>query len=132
VDRRTEPRFELDQTVVLTILGDTDRSLPAKLKNLSGRGLRLITDIPIKLGTAVRIDVGDSMLLGEVCYCSSSPDGLVCGVQLEQALNSVADLTRLVSRLMMENMDSRSEDDSVSVDDSVKGEQRMPVRSSRR
>jgi hypothetical protein len=93
------------------------------LKNLSGRGLRLITGCPIQLGTAVRIDVNDSVLLGEVCYCSSTTEGLVCGVQLEQALNSVGDLTRLVSRLMMEDTGSRSGDES------VKDDRRIPVRS---
>jgi hypothetical protein len=97
--------------------------VPATLKNLSGRGLRLITGCAIQLGTAVRIDINDSVLLGEVCYCSSTPDGLVCGVQLEQALNSVGDLTRLVSRLMMEDTGSRPGDDS------VKDERRIPVRS---
>jgi hypothetical protein len=91
--------------------------VPATLKNLSGRGLRLITGCAIQLGTAVRIDINDSVLLGEVCYCSSTPDGLVCGVQLEQALNSV------VSRLMMEDTGSRPGDDS------VKDERRIPVRS---
>jgi hypothetical protein len=85
--------------------------------------MRLITGCPIKLGTAVRIDINDSVLLGEVSYCSSTPDGLVCGVQLEQALNSVGDLTRLVSRLMMEDRGSRPDGDP------VKDDRRVAVRS---
>jgi hypothetical protein len=69
--------------------------------NLSGRGLSLTTKIPVPVGTAVRIDVNDNILLGEVCHSSESgPSEFVCGVRLEQALTAVHDLSRLVSGLM--------------------------------
>ncbi len=107
MDRRSEPRVEINQTAELTILGEPDRKVTALLKNLSGRGLSVLTDCAIPLGTPVRLDVNDSVMLGEICYCASTSEGLICGIQLEQALHSVADLTRLVARLMMEDTGSR-------------------------
>ena len=106
--QRRDFRFETKQPVGLTILGrlsqDANIFLPACIVNLSGRGLSLTTESCVPVGSAVRIDINDNILLGEVCHSrQTGPSAFVCGVQLEQALTDVHDLSRLMSRLMGES-----------------------------
>jgi hypothetical protein len=103
--QRRDFRFETIQPVGLTILGklsqDADIFLPACMVNLSGRGLSLTTESCVPVGSAVRIDIKDNILLGEVCHSrQTGPSAFVCGVQLEQALNDVHGLSRLMSAVM--------------------------------
>jgi hypothetical protein len=106
--QRRDFRFETVQPVGLTILGklsrDADVLLSACMVNLSGRGLSLTTESRVPVGSAVRIGINDNILLGEVCHSrQTGPSAFVCGVQLEQALTDVHDLSRLMSRLMGES-----------------------------
>jgi|SRR6185295_9431348 len=104
--QRRDFRFDTDQAVGLIVLGgvsQNDVRLNASMTNLSGRGLSLTTESSVPVGAAVRIDVNDNILLGEVCHSrQTGPSTFICGVHLEQALNSVEDLARLVARLMGE------------------------------
>jgi hypothetical protein len=104
--QRRDFRFDTNQPVGVTILGGAsqdDTHLKGCMVNLSGRGLSLTTESGIPVGSAVRIDVNDNILLGEVCHSrQTGQSGFVCGVQLEQGLTSVEDLARLVARLMGE------------------------------
>ena len=106
--QRRDFRFETIQPVGLTILGkfsqDADIFLSACMVNLSGRGLSLTTESCVPVGSAVRVDVKDNILLGEVCHSrQTGPSAFVCGVQLEQALTGVHGLSRLMSGLMGES-----------------------------
>src|SRR5437763_1917436 len=69
MEQRREPRFELDQAVTVTILGDPEVLRTAKVKNRSGRGLGLEMAYPVGIGDALKIEFKDSILLGEVMYC---------------------------------------------------------------
>jgi hypothetical protein len=108
VDKRKEPRFETSYAIRLTILGSSagvpDKVVPACIINLSGRGLSLTTEAPVPVGSAVRIDIDDNMLLGEVCHLNQTgPASFTCGVHLEQALTAVNDLSRLIAGIMGES-----------------------------
>lgn len=101
MERRKEARFETRQAVALTWLGDTDVLLEATLVNLSGRGMRLRLDRPLPADAAVRIEIDDTLMLGEVCYCGPSDDGgFAVGVELEQVLRGVSEITAQMAALM--------------------------------
>ena len=102
LDRRREPRFSTEQPAELVLLEQGDLRLPVKILDLSGSGARLLAERKLPIGSAVRVDVNNCMLLGEVCYCEATPEGYLCGVKLEQALTNVSDLLRLMSKLMGE------------------------------
>jgi len=107
VDERRDLRFETNQAVNLTILNsssrEADQQLPARLVNVSGRGISLTTKSVVPLNSAVRLDVNDMVLLGEVCHSrEAGPSEFICGVRLEQALTAVGDLSKLVSGIMGE------------------------------
>lgn len=96
MDRRQEPRFETDQPATVTLLGEGRFTRPAVIKNVSGRGMRVQLDEPLPLNAAVRVDAGNMMLLGEVCYCE--PDGRfhAIGIMLEQVLHESPGLFPLI------------------------------------
>jgi hypothetical protein len=108
VSQWRDVRFSSRQPVSLTILdgqsNDGDSRIAAFMENISGRGLSLVTGSKVPLGSAVRVDVNDNLLLGEVCHSAQTgPSEFVCGVRLEQALTSVNDLSRLVAVVMGES-----------------------------
>ncbi len=104
VERR-DFRFETKQPVGLTILGklsrDADIHVRAFVVNISGRGVSLTTESDVPVNSAVRVDLGNHILLGEVCHGrQTGPSEYVCGVRLEQALTATEDLAKLVAAVM--------------------------------
>lgn len=74
----------------------------ATLLDLSGRGAGVIADAAIEVNAAVRVELGDRMLLGEVCYCARDEGRYRIGIQLRHSLTHLADLARLRARLLGE------------------------------
>lgn len=70
------------------------------LQDLSEGGARVKAPYPVKAGAPVRLDVDDSILLGEAVYCAREEDGCYVGLQFEQCLGRVSDLQRLVDALL--------------------------------
>jgi hypothetical protein len=92
MDKRCEPRFATDQTIAITTLGDCRVRQTARVKNCSGSGLGLVVPVAISAGILVRIELEDSILLGEAMYSRPLPDGYFVGVQLEQAISGLREL----------------------------------------
>src|SRR5450756_421647 len=95
MNQRREPRFEANQPVWITLFGEPDIRLTACIKNVSVRGIGLELQGPVAIGTALKFEVDDSLILGEVIYCrqveASCDDGsFYVGVELEQALRPSA------------------------------------------
>ena len=98
MERRKEPRFKTNQPAELRILDDGG-TCQATLLEISGKGLRVRVDGPLKLGAPVRLDVEQTIILGEVTHSTSSADGYEAGIQVEQVLTKTDDLTRLIEAL---------------------------------
>jgi hypothetical protein len=97
MDQRRETRFEADQAVVVTILREQPTRLAARVRNASGRGLGLFVPCRIDPGAAIRIETDDAVVLGEAIYCRSEPDGYFIGVELDQLLVGLTELSRHLS-----------------------------------
>jgi hypothetical protein len=104
VERRREPRFAAGQTVRLIVLdrngNSADRQIDAEVTEISGKGVRLRVAERIAVGDAVRLDMEDNAILGEVCHCSETGNGFICGVEVDQILSHVSDLARLMDALL--------------------------------
>lgn len=101
MERRSEPRFTLDEAVPIRILGESELTIEGRLVDFSGRGMRVLVDRALAVDTPVRIDLDDQILLGEVCY--SQPDGkgrYALGLEMHQSLKHVEDLSRLMRALI--------------------------------
>ena len=92
MNQRREPRLQIDQSVWITIFGEPDIRLPARIKNVSARGIGLELQGPVAIGTALKFELEDSLLLGEIIYCREDEDSFYVGVELEQALYGLTDL----------------------------------------
>ena len=100
MDQRREPRFETDQPVVVDVLSDPPARIHARVKNTSGRGLGLVTSAAIPPGAAIRIELDDSIVLGESIYCHAEGDSHFIGVELDQVLVGLTELGKKLEAFM--------------------------------
>jgi hypothetical protein len=77
-----------------------DLPLAARLAGHEGRRLTMSVDRPVERDAAIRIDLEDQILLGEVRSCVRTTEGYKTEVELDQAITSVHDLSRLVDALL--------------------------------
>jgi len=103
MDQRREPRFVADQPVVVTVLGDSERSHKGRIRNESGRGLLIEVPHELPMRSALRIEVDNSILLGEVVYCRGSNGLFLLGVELDQVLCGLAALNKRLLEFATEN-----------------------------
>ena len=92
--------YRPEQSVRLNVLGAAPQTIPAQLRILVGRRAELKSESAVAPGTAVRIDLEDSMLLGEVAECGSDGPHFVTQIEVVQAIPSLSDLARLVAAVM--------------------------------
>ncbi|HWB85200.1 MAG TPA: PilZ domain-containing protein [Bryobacteraceae bacterium] len=103
MEQRREPRFTVDQPVAVTLLGEREVRATATVKDASGRGLGLTLTHAVKLGTALKIEIEDAILLGEVVHCQPAEGGgYLIGVELHQALYTTAELRELAKEFVGE------------------------------
>ena len=94
MNQRRKPRFETEQSIWVTFFGEPDVRLAARIKNVSVRGIGLELQGPVAIGTALKIELDDSLVLGEVIYCREDETSFYVGVILEQALCGLGDLAK--------------------------------------
>jgi hypothetical protein len=103
MDSRSQPRLETDEPVHVTVLGECDTKFLGRITNSSTRGIGLVVDRRVLLGSAVKVEWGHTLLLGEVRYCRPEGDGFAIGLDLEHALYHTEELARLARRLLEED-----------------------------
>ena len=104
MERRREPRIEAYQTVDLILLGNDDDTIQAHATQFSGRGLRLVLKQPVPVGTVVKVQGDDWLVLGEVCYCRKERSNFVVGLQLEHSLIGLLELEELNRKFTSEEL----------------------------
>jgi hypothetical protein len=97
MNQRREPRFKTEQSVWITLFGEPDIQLYARIKNVSVRGIGFELEGPVAIGTALKINLDDGLILGEVIYCRADEASYYVGVELEQALCGLAELAQALS-----------------------------------
>jgi hypothetical protein len=99
MEQRSEPRFDENRPVRVTVLREPQRELAGRIENVSGRGMRIALDQPVPGREVVKLEWDGTLLLGEVCYCEREPGGYGVGVKLEHALFDTHELARLARKL---------------------------------
>jgi PilZ domain-containing protein len=102
MEQRREHRVTIEQSVALTVLGDPETRITATIKNASGRGLGLVSPQSVLRGAAVKLEIGDSIFLGEVMYCETLGDGNFLGIELTEVLSGLAALSRMAQQFREE------------------------------
>jgi len=54
-------------------------------------------EVPVPAGTALKVELDDALLLGEVIYCRPDESVFYVGVELEHALCGLGELSRMVN-----------------------------------
>ena len=96
MNQRRESRFQADRPVAITLFGEPDTRVTGRIRNISGKGIGLEVDRPIAAGTALKVEVEDGLLLGEVIYCRQDEALYYAGVELEHSLCGLAELSGMV------------------------------------
>ena len=108
MERRRETRFTVNQQAQLTILNARKETLQAHLVEASGKGMRFRTCRALPAGTAVKVELGDALLLAEVIFSArdSEPEAevesFVTGVKIDQVLAPLSELMSLHRSLLAE------------------------------
>lgn len=103
-DRRKHPRFAVNETVQLTLLGQDGRSGQVRIVDASELGIRIESDFGLNPGALIKVEGQDSLLLGEILY-SQQDDASArhfLGIKLTRALFGLAELRRLNESLLAE------------------------------
>ena len=113
MESRQERRFEMDQEITVTLLGDREATFPGKIVNLFWNGMCLETSYALSPGAALKIELADTLVLGEVVYCRPQGPQFHLGISLEQALYHTRDVAALARRLLGSGDRSRAYDKEV-------------------
>ena len=110
MERRSRLRFEVHQPISAKVLSkDAEGQIvQGTLENISGSGLRVISEKPLMSGTALQIDLPDAMILAEVRYCEPLDSHVLSpqvaryalGLEMKQVLNDMGELGRLMQAIM--------------------------------
>ncbi len=103
MDRRSEPRIRLEEQACITLLGESEIRSPATVTELSGRGMKLRVPRQLVPNTPVKVEVGDSMYFGEICYCRLELGTFFVGLRIEQVLTGLQGLAQLRRRLTLDS-----------------------------
>ena len=109
-DQRAVPRLEAKAAATVQTLGTSaganGPAMAVTVVDVSERGMRLRSAAPMNAGQAVKIEMGDTMFLGEVCYCapvSSEADrSFYLGIVTRECLTGLASLHHLIRALSPE------------------------------
>jgi len=102
MEQRAETRFAIDQPVAVVLLGGQEFRETARVTNVSAAGLQLMLDRHVPAGSAIKIELDNSLALGEVVYCRTEGSHSLVGIKLEQVLNGLAELNRTLMELAEE------------------------------
>jgi hypothetical protein len=116
MERRKEPRVEINQDVTVTVLGDPDWSpFRATAMDMSGGGMRILSPRQVPYQAAVKVQAGDLLLLGEVIRVQEGEGGYTLGLKLQHSLDLMGDLHRLNMAIQLEDAkNSRPKPEKVS------------------
>jgi hypothetical protein len=100
VERRSEPRFETSQTVLLRT--QNTHPIEACVLDVSSRGVRLRASAPIPVGASVRVDAQELLLFGTTTRCEPTDRGYNVGISLSRPLEMLDELRKLNASLLAE------------------------------
>ena len=78
------------------------RLIEACVLDMSDSGLKLRVPMLVPCGTPIKIEGGDTLMLGQVCRCEPEEGAYTVGVQLSETLSSLMDLELLNRALIGE------------------------------
>ena len=96
-----KPKLELleGQDVQLTVLGEKGWSGFGRFVRIEAQSVTVECESAVRSGTALRLDTGGALLLGECSRCEVHGLRFEVHIRLEQVIPSMSDLAKLVSAI---------------------------------
>ena len=91
-DQRQTHRHQLSQSAIVSVLGTAGQVLQGEIRNVSKGGTQLHLDQPLAIGSLLRIEYDNNLLLGEVIYCRQEQTIWVVGIRIEHVLSELTAL----------------------------------------
>ena len=96
-DRRQTPRHPSRQSAVVSVLG-TGQFLHGEVRNFSEGGTQIWLDEPLPVGSLVKIESAEGLLLGDVVYCRQEQAGWLLGIHVAQVLSRAPGVAQATHR----------------------------------
>jgi len=90
-DQRQAERHLLSHPAIVSVLG-ADQVLTGEIRNVSKGGTQLQLDQPLGVGSLLKIDYDNNLLLGEVMYCQQEETSWIAGIRIEHTLTGLTAL----------------------------------------
>lgn len=109
MEKRRAPRFSAELPVAVTVLGEQELRCQGVVKNASGVGVGIEFPAFVAPGAAIKIELDNCLFLGEVVFCRPSGDAYFLGIQIDQALNGLAELASALRGFWEDEQPARAE-----------------------
>lgn len=97
MERRQEFRVPTDKPVAVTLFTEPELRLQTRVRDVSPLGMAIEAPQRVAPGSAVKIEIGDDLFLGEVVHCRVlAPAGWLLGLRFTQVLSGLAALNLMV------------------------------------
>lgn len=106
MERRSSCRVHTSIPAILTEVREVGSEVrkgapaPVTIEELSGRGARILSPRPLKVGQLVQLETEDDLFLGEVCHASQSDRGFLAGLELDCALHAASSVRAMMHALL--------------------------------
>jgi PilZ domain len=104
MERRLDPRYPADLSVWVSDLLKPGHSAAGTICDISASGIGVVSPLPLAAGDVVRLDVAESVLFGIVTYATAGEAGSRTGIEVQRVLLGDSDLSRLLQRVLHEEM----------------------------
>ena len=84
MDHRRFPRYEADEGVRIICLTQPRDTFAGRLENISPFGVRLACPRNLPVGSLIKVELDEAILLGEVIYCQSQGQEYLTGLEVEE------------------------------------------------
>jgi len=100
VSLQLQPHCSSGQRITVTALGEPGAELPGEVVSVSEAALHVLLDTPVDVGTAVKAECNDTLMLAEVCHCQPANGYYAVGLKVEHSLLHTTQLARLAEKLL--------------------------------
>jgi|SRR5690242_9391615 len=90
--QRQAQRHQSGQSAIVGVLGTAGQIFQGEIRNVSKRGSQLHLNQPLGVGSLLRIEYDNNLLLVEVVSCQHEQAGWVVGIRIEHALSGLTAL----------------------------------------
>jgi hypothetical protein len=105
----------------VVVLGEGRGAMDGTVVDVSSRGMGLTVPESLPLGTPIKIEAHDELILGEVCYCVAHEGAYRVGLAVKHRLAGLAQLHSLNRALMAAAFPRVAPMDAIGVDSTIMG-----------